>query len=365
MQALLNATQHESEQLEKAARDGKDELLASLLKGLSQSQKSISQRQLSTALHAAVEGCKSTSSVESHVSCINLLQGMGANINAEKEGKTILMIASSKGFLELVTEILEKDAWVNHGDRDWKTALHYAIDNKAENLDVVNLLIESNADINKETTSDGYTPLILAVKRGHQNIARVLILRGVKLDAFECNRNNTALHVACENGEKEIVEMLATVETFEKVFNALNSLKQKPLDVAEEKVIETQHNQISEKTEADQRYWHILEYLENLKEQFDDRAKKQGDNLINNEEQKRQKKLQKERENEQRKKQHEETIAQANMLKDQILNNEIQSQQKKKDKKRKNNDNAPDQRVEIISQSYQQKKSSSSEQNER
>ena len=34
MQALLNATQHESEQLEKAAREGKDELLGTLLKGL-------------------------------------------------------------------------------------------------------------------------------------------------------------------------------------------------------------------------------------------------------------------------------------------------------------------------------------------
>ena len=48
---------------------------------------------------------------------------MGANINSEKEGKTIFMIASSKDFLEFVTEILEKDSWVNHGDLDWKIAL--------------------------------------------------------------------------------------------------------------------------------------------------------------------------------------------------------------------------------------------------
>jgi ankyrin repeat protein len=53
--------------------------------------------------------------------------------------------------------------------------LHYAIDNTAENLDVVRLLIEQGADFNKETTSDGFTPLILAVKRGHINIVKLLV----------------------------------------------------------------------------------------------------------------------------------------------------------------------------------------------
>jgi len=127
------------------------------------------------ALHAAVEGCTSTLSVENHVSCINSLLAGGAQINAEKKGKTILMIAAAKGFIELVMEILSKEAWVNHGDTDSKNALHFAIDNKAENLDVVTLLIEHGADVNKETTSDGFTPLIFAVNRGHVNITRTLV----------------------------------------------------------------------------------------------------------------------------------------------------------------------------------------------
>lgn len=85
------------------------------------------------------------------------------------------MIACQKGFIELVTEIIEKGAWVNHPDTDNKTPLHYAIDNKAENFDVVSLLVKKNADINKETLSDGFTPLILAVKRGHKMICNFLI----------------------------------------------------------------------------------------------------------------------------------------------------------------------------------------------
>ena len=110
------------------------------------------------------------------------------------------MIAAGKGYIELVSEILSRDAWVSHGDADSKTALHYAIDNKTENLDVVNLLIERGADKNKETTSDCFTPLIFAVNRGHKNITRILVEQGVKLDAQELNNGNTALHIACLNG---------------------------------------------------------------------------------------------------------------------------------------------------------------------
>ena len=135
------------------------------------------------ALFAAVEGCNSTKSVDNHVNCISYLLAAGAQINAEKKGKTILMIAAGKGYIELVNEILSREAWVNHGDADSKTALHYAIDNKTENLDVVNLLIDSGADKNKETTSDCFTPLIFAVNRGHVNITSMLVEHGVKLDS--------------------------------------------------------------------------------------------------------------------------------------------------------------------------------------
>lgn len=106
------------------------------------------------------------------MNCINYLLDAGANINAEKKSKTVLMIAAQKGYIEIVSELLSRDAWHSHEDNDSKTPLHYAIDNKTENLDVVNLLIERGADINKQTVSDGITPLIFAVNRGHVNIAR-------------------------------------------------------------------------------------------------------------------------------------------------------------------------------------------------
>lgn len=38
---------------------------------------------------------------------------------------------------------------------------------------------------------------------------------GAKLDAMKYNQNNTALHIACQEGKKEIAEMLATERTFD------------------------------------------------------------------------------------------------------------------------------------------------------
>lgn len=73
---------------------------------------------MNNALHATVEGCKSTLTVESHINCINHLLSLGAMINSEKDSKTILMIAAQKGFIELVDEIISKDAPINHYDRN-------------------------------------------------------------------------------------------------------------------------------------------------------------------------------------------------------------------------------------------------------
>lgn len=84
------------------------------------------------------------------------------------------------------------------------------------------MLIENKADINKETTSDGYTPLIIAVNRGHKNIAKTLVEMNAKLDGADLSSANTALHLACSHGHLEIVEILATEATFNQIFNKEN-----------------------------------------------------------------------------------------------------------------------------------------------
>lgn len=80
--------------------------------------------------------------------------------------------------------------------------------------------------------------MIFAVNRGHLNITRQLIEKSVKLDAQDYTNQNTALHIACLNGLKEIVEILATDMTFNLVFNKLNRDKQMALEISMEKVME-------------------------------------------------------------------------------------------------------------------------------
>ena len=88
------------------------------------------------------------------MNCIHNLISAGAQINSEKKGRTILMVAAGKGYIELVSEIVSKESWVNNNDSDSRIALHYAIDNKAENLDVVNCLLDSGSDFDRETIND-------------------------------------------------------------------------------------------------------------------------------------------------------------------------------------------------------------------
>ena len=134
-----------------------------------------------------MEGCTQTLYIEAHLHCINHLLAAGAMINAEKKNKTILMVAASKGYLEFVRDILQREAWVNHMDNDGKTALHYAIDTKAENHDVVKALISYDALMDIQTSSDGITPLMFAVNRGHRMIAKTLISNGCNLITHEYN----------------------------------------------------------------------------------------------------------------------------------------------------------------------------------
>jgi ankyrin repeat protein len=83
-------------------------------------------------------------------------------------------------------------------------SLHYAIDTQEENFDIVERLVEHGININLKTTEEGYSPLIIAVKRGHINIVKYSLKIGAIIYDSD-NFGNTPLHLACELGEKDIV----------------------------------------------------------------------------------------------------------------------------------------------------------------
>lgn len=79
---------------------------------------------------------------------------------------------------------------------------------------------------------------MLAVGRGHVNIVRALIEMGAYLDAQTINTGETALHIACEKGEREIVQILVNEENADQVVNMVNSQGQTALQISESKIID-------------------------------------------------------------------------------------------------------------------------------
>ena len=143
-----------------ADADGVQEILAS-------HHDLIQKKTLNVALRAVTKGC-TTALLDFSIQCTELLIDAGANINSEEanEGKTALMMACEKGYLELVSNLLNHDAFIDHKDQKKRTPLMYAIGTKAQNFDVVNELLKRGANVNEHTLT-GLTPLLEATKREH------------------------------------------------------------------------------------------------------------------------------------------------------------------------------------------------------
>ena len=62
-------------------------------------------------------GCTTVNSSEAN-ECISIIISYGANINSEEpsQGRTALMMACEKGYLDLVNTLLDQEALVDHKD---------------------------------------------------------------------------------------------------------------------------------------------------------------------------------------------------------------------------------------------------------
>lgn len=71
----------------------------------------------------------------------------------------------------------------------------------------VQALVEHGADVNTKSSEGGDTPLIFAARKGHVDLARLLLQKGADISAKD-NAENDALFYAEKNGHVEIAEML-------------------------------------------------------------------------------------------------------------------------------------------------------------
>jgi ankyrin repeat protein len=141
--------------------------------------KEIPKKILNKALHASVKGCN-TERIHNTLQCIDYLIRYGAQVDSEAQqdgGKTALMIACRKGYIELVKEILEKEVILDTKDKDGRTALFHAIYPKVENIDVVRELLSRKCDVNIQEVK-GLTPILVAAQNKHSTVVTELLANG-------------------------------------------------------------------------------------------------------------------------------------------------------------------------------------------
>ncbi|MEP6490182.1 ankyrin repeat domain-containing protein [Microcoleus vaginatus GB2-A3] len=133
-----------------------------------------------------------------------ILLAAGAKINIKEDnarngkGTTLLHNAAKIGFKELVQHLIKDGANVVIRDGIKRTPLHYAATKEVAAL----LMLDINA-----MDQSGNTPLHLAVDRGSQDIAELLIANGARVNVRNEN-GQTPLYRAIAIGHNEIAALL-------------------------------------------------------------------------------------------------------------------------------------------------------------
>ncbi|KAL9639493.1 MAG: hypothetical protein Q9204_001068 [Flavoplaca sp. TL-2023a] len=124
---------------------------------------------LTTALHISIVTCNTDA-------VINLLN-LGVPIEADTPtGHTPLLLAAQRGFTSLVrTLVTEREADVNANDASRRTALHFAAQNGFE--EIVQILVGAEGGKESVVARDdaGDTPIVVAVRSGHEAVAIFLV----------------------------------------------------------------------------------------------------------------------------------------------------------------------------------------------
>ncbi|CVL07664.1 related to Ca2+/calmodulin-dependent protein kinase Ibeta2 [Fusarium mangiferae] len=141
---------------------------------------------------------------EGHMDTAWLLFKYGANMEAfDHSNHTPLMAASDQGRTSMVIMLIRNDADVLARDVEGNTSISLA--SRKGHLGTVACLCNSTS-VNLSNNS-GETPLILAAKGGHAEVAKKLLDAGADINASD-NQGFTPLIVVAEQGHVETVKLL-------------------------------------------------------------------------------------------------------------------------------------------------------------
>mgnify|MGYP001187742189 CR=1 FL=1 len=151
---------------------------------------------------------------------INFLIEQGADVNTEDENKVtplmkIISIGETQELnLELIKKIITNGANIDAYDKNGKTALHYAMEQKSryENRKLIKLLIEKGADVNVKDNK-GNTPLTLATKNYDVELIKSLVEGGALLSIKDKKGKGAIDYIHYE--QKELRTILDTISWLE------------------------------------------------------------------------------------------------------------------------------------------------------
>ena len=149
-----------------------------------------------------IEAC-----IRNNTKIVKMLVDNGADMTVRdsEEDLTPLHLVSSNGNIELVQFFLDKGADVNSNTDDGPTALMTACIN--EHTNIVKMLINNGADINRQDNNNGATPLIEASFRDNPEIVSLLLENGADVNIID-KWGDSAITKAIEYENTEVVTLI-------------------------------------------------------------------------------------------------------------------------------------------------------------
>lgn len=145
---------------------------------------------------------------EGNIPLMQLFVERGANIDyVSRIGEQAIALAAWKGHYKAVEWLIERGASLNPPDKTWG-ALHYAA--FAGRGKIVDLLLRHGATLDARAPNLA-TPLMMAVREGHEGIAKTLVEAGASTTAVS-DRGENALAWALRYNRLRIATLVAPPE---------------------------------------------------------------------------------------------------------------------------------------------------------
>lgn len=146
-----------------------------------------------------------------HIDAVIDLVEAGADINASQStrglGFSPLSTAVLKGNLEMINLVLALGANPSAVDAGGWVPLHFAVSKGPSNEEVLDVLLEAEADVNTPSQSTLY-PIDAAARDGHAGAIRKLLARGADPNPVDIATMDPPLYHAIEAGSVESVTVL-------------------------------------------------------------------------------------------------------------------------------------------------------------